>query len=343
MLSQQLGRLAFVPILCLSAMTCLSQTAYFSVEGRLVSFDGQAIRTVAPRKSTGQAARVARVWGTYQGKIVATLDSELTRTEEAKDASVPDDSHDLALLTSDGSIERIVASKVVRAFPSRAGDALAYVTNERRAVICRGDSLTTLTLEGRVSHLAWSPDSTRLAIVLYPEDWSVNAVNNASTTDEFFRLQTSRIVLLDAISLAPLATVVENDGTNYNPFFSPDGTKLYYIHLDLMNDQGGVRELSLADVGTTTGKLIIPTGQQTGGVPLGRVGTYLWIGEKLILEAGTPEGGGILWTVSQDGTNPKALVEGRFPQLLGPSRLAYLKHDGTPAVLETVPEEGSGK
>ncbi|MGC8742238.1 MAG: hypothetical protein ACP5UB_12430 [Candidatus Sumerlaeaceae bacterium] len=343
MLKQSNANFALVPLLCFFLATGTAQTVFFAFQGKLISFDGEKARVSTPRMLTGETPRIHRVWGSCQGKVVATLEKTAQPKDAGTSGSTPNESHDLALLAADGSVEKLIAANVARAFPSPTGNELAYVTAGRRCLIYREDSTTPLALEGRVSHLAWSPDSARLAIVLYPEDWSAAAVNNAPTTADFFRLQTSKIVLLDAISLAPLATIVENDGTNFNPFFSPDGATLYYIHLDLTDDVGGVRELALADAGKTSGKLVIPTGERQGGLPLGRVGTYLWVGDKLLFEAGTPEGEGVLWLIAPDGTAAKRFANGRYPQPLAAGRVAFLKPDGTPAVLDIDRKEDTGK
>lgn len=310
-----------------------SQPAYFCVNGGLLAFDGTESRSITTRQKGGEPVRIHRYWGTFLSRPVVTVEASAPRESDAPGASgVACEAKPLALLDDQGQVERVLANEVVRAFPSPDGLALAYVTADRRCLIRRRDTTTTLSIEGRVSHVAWSPDCTKLAVVVYPEDWSPTAVNNARTTDDFFRLQTSRILLFDVISLAPLATVVENDGTNYNPFFSSDSTELFYIHLDLMDDRGGVRKLALADVGTTTGELVIPTGERA--VPLGRVGTYLWLGSRLIFEAGTPEGGGVLWTVTPDGKDARSLATGRYAQKLTDGRIVYLRTDSRPAVLE---------
>lgn len=325
---------AFTCLLAFSmSLGARSQPAYFCVNGGLLAFDGTESRSISARQKSGEPLRIHRYWGTFHGRPIVTVETSSSKeTDATADPGAASEAKPLAVLDEQGRVESLIANDAVRAFPSPDGLALAYVTADRRCVIRCGDTTTTLSIEGRVSHVAWSPDCTKLAVVVYPEDWSPAAVNNARTTDEFFRLQTSRILLFDAISLAPLATVVENDGTNYNPFFSPDSTELFYIHLDLMDDRGGVRQLALADVGTTTGKLVIPTGERA--VPLGRVGTYLWHGSRLIFEAGTPEGGGVLWTVTADGKEARSVASGRYAQKLTDGRIVYLRPDSRPAVLD---------
>ncbi len=316
----------------LTAMSVLAQTAYFAVDGKLVTHDGAQAREAKVRRGDGTPATIHRVWGAYQGKCLVTLSRQETKESPSGHTSaVP--ALPLALVSSDGTLQAILAERVARAFPSPDGQAVAIIPPERRCVIQRGDVQTTLPLEGRASHVAWAPDSTRLAVVLYPEDWSEEKANNAPTTDDFLRLQQSRIVLVDAISLAPLGEVVNDGGTNYNPFFSPDASELYYIHLDLLDDRGGVRKLALADLSTTVGTLIAPAGEPPRGVPLGRVGTYQWLGDRLLFEAGTPDGGGVLWSMCPDGTDARPLGPGRYPQILGSDRIAYLKPDGTVATI----------
>ncbi|MCX7625137.1 MAG: hypothetical protein N2Z21_02860 [Candidatus Sumerlaeaceae bacterium] len=336
---------AYMMALALGAMLSFStgvrsQPAYFCVNGGLVAFDGAQSRSIAPRHKNGEPAHVHRFWGTFHNRPVVTL--EMPESKHKGDplaAGAATEAHPLVVLDELGRVESVIANDVARAFPSPDGLALAYVTSDRRCFVKRGESVTTLTVNGRVSHVAWSSDCTKLAVVIYPEDWSPTAVNNARTTDEFFRLQTSKILLFDAISLAPLATVVENDGTNYNPFFSPDSDELYYIHLDLLDDSGGVRKLMIGDAGTTTGQLMISTGDQSGGIPLGRVGTYLWHGSRLVFEAGTPEGGGVVWMLAPDGKGARSVAPGRYPQKLADGRIAYLRPDSQPAVLELSPTE----
>jgi len=322
-----------------SSTLSMAQPACFHVDGKLVTFDGVAERVVAAAKKSGEPVRVHRVWGNFQGKPLATLDSAAVAKAGESDMHGPERGYPLAQLDPSGNIDAVIAENVVRAFPSPDAESLTYITADRRCVVYQNGKPTTLTLEGRASHVAWSPDRTKLAVVVYPDDWSPDAVNNARTTADFFRLQTSKILLFDATSLAPLGTVVENDGTNYNPFFSPDAAQLFYIHLDLLDNRGGVRRLSVVDVGTTVGELILPVGEPPRGAPLGRVGTYLWQDGRLIFEAGTPEGGGILWQASPATGEARRVADGRFPQRLPNGRIAYLKPDNHPAILDLPAKE----
>jgi len=308
---------------------------FFAFDGKLITFDGKQARTLVARKATNESVHVDRVWGVYEGQPVATL-----RAAAPKDDAIASDNtrgKELVLITPDGVVAEKLATDAVRAFTDPAGMALAYVTSDRRCVVKHGDRLSTLSVEGRVSHVAWSPDATRLAVVLYPEDWSVEKVNNARTTAEFLRLQQSRIVLVDAISMSVLATLVDDGGTNYAPFFSPDSRMLYYIHLDVRDDKGGVRRLDLADSTTTTGIEITHTGEGEGSVPLGRVGTYVWVGDRIVFEAGLADGGGVLWAMNPDGSAPSPLTPGRFPHLYDQDHVAYLDSTGQPQLV-TIPQ-----
>ncbi|GIX44734.1 MAG: hypothetical protein D6691_10460 [Candidatus Hydrogenedentota bacterium] len=332
----------FLTIFLLGASITHGAPAFFAVNGQLLRFDGNVAKRASVRSTAPLS--VQRVWGAFrEDTVVATLgpSSAQSASEGFHDGQVPAGGQ-AVLLDADGTVRKVLADGVLRAFPSPSTECVALVFVDRSLALWREDALTTLSLPGKVSHLAWSPDSTRMAVVVYPPDWSENAVNNARTTADFLRLQQSKILLVDALSHNVLATLVDDGGTNYNPFFSPDGSTLYYIHLDVMRDDGGLFGLQLNAPEPASPVQLTQVGEGEGGVPIGRVGTYRWLkgGQILVFEAGKPDGSGVIWQMSSNGTRAAPLSVGRFPQPLDEARVAVLGADQTPMILSIREDNG---
>lgn len=330
-------------VICLFGVSATQGApAFFTVNGQLLKYDGSVAKRVAVRSTV--PVSVQRVWGAFRDDtVVATLgpSSAPIASEGFHDGQAPAGGR-AVLLDADGTVRKVLADGVLRAFPSPSADCVALIYVDRALALWREDVLTTLSIFGKVSHLAWSPDSTRMAIVVYPPDWSESAVNNARTTADFLRLQQSKILLVDALSHNVLATLVDDGGTNYNPFFSPDGSALYYIHLDVMRDNGGLFRLQLNAPEPASPVRLTQVGEGEGGVPLGRVGTYRWLkgGQILVFEAGKPDGSGVIWQMSSNGTRAAPLSVGRFPQPLDEARIAVLGADQTPRILSIREDNG---
>ncbi|MFH0794692.1 MAG: hypothetical protein V2A74_11735, partial [bacterium] len=216
---------------------------------------------------------------------------------------------------------------------------VALISPARELTIWRDGVTHAVRVDGRVSAAAWSPDGRFAVLTVYPADWSVHAVNNAPTTDEFLRLQNSDLYLLDSSSMQIIGGLTDDPGTEYGAFFAPDGKSLFYIWLHSTENEGGLMRLGLGDDGgpPTSGasRQLTHAGADVGQVPLGRVGTYLWLDDRsgMIFEAGLPDGSGEIWFMSQDGRQSRRMGEGRYPQRLAGGRIAYLAPDGTPSVL----------
>ncbi|MCX7718898.1 MAG: hypothetical protein N2111_10930 [Candidatus Sumerlaeaceae bacterium] len=324
-----------------------SGPAYFVVEGRLAAFDGAATQKfslIADAGKTIPLSKIERVWGTLpDGRVIVSL--PLETANRLDDPSGRDEPlrGPFLLVRPDGSVDAFLPENILRAFPSPATGDIALITRERRLLLWSNGATKEVETPGRVSAAAWSPDGRRLALTVYPPDWSQHRVNEARTTAEFLRLQNADIYLADGATGALLAQLTDSPDTEYGAFFGPDGVTLYYVWLHLTEDQGGLMRLILdADGGTTaTGAPVKLTvaGNDPGETPLGRVGTYMWTPDRarLVFEAGRPDGSGEIWTMAGDGSSARMMAAGRFPQVTVGGRIAYQKQDGQPALLEVQP------
>jgi hypothetical protein len=338
-------RLAGLAVL-VPTTVCAADSAHFVVDGRLVVFDGAAAAPVALRGAPGSATptgKIERAWGALpDGRMIVSLPREAHDGETDCDHDEPLRGRFL-LVRPDGAVDAVLPEKVLRAFPSPVGGAVALITQDRQLVVWSDRATTPVAAPGRVSAVGWSPDGRRLALTVYPPDWSQHHVNQARTTAEFLRLQNADIYLADAASGAVLSRLTDDPGTEYGAFFAPDGVTLYYVWLHLTEDEGGLMRLTLdADGGTTATapptKLTV-AGNDAGETPLGRVGSYCWMADlgHLAFEAGRPDGSGEIWTMAADGSMARMVAPGRFPQVTRGGRLAYQKPDGQPAMLEVQP------
>jgi hypothetical protein len=323
------------------------ETAHFVVEGRLVAFDGAAVRKVAlsaDLRTTIPLSKIERVWGSLpDGRVIVSLPLETPNGSDDPSGRDEPLRGPFLLVRPDGSVDAVLPENVLRAFPSPATGDIALITRERRLLLWSNGATKEVDTPGRVSTAAWSPDGRRLALTVYPSDWSQRRVNEARTTAEFLRLQNADIYLADGATGALLAQLTDSPDTEYGAFFGPDGVTLYYVWLHLTEDQGGLMRLTLDAEGGTTAtaapvKLTV-AGNDPGETPLGRVGTYAWTPDRgrMIFEAGRPDGSGEIWTMAADGSSARMAAAGRFPQVTGGGRIAYQKPDGQPALLEVQP------
>lgn len=324
--------LAVVAVACLPALS-IAQSAHFAVGGRCISYDGNVVQSIASTAGTS----ITSAWGTLaDGRVAVNVGGLKSAVGADPSGAIKPSGGQLVLVSPDGNTSDVIASDVLRTYPSPSGDALALVSTPRKLSIWRDGKLTAVQTSGCVSMAAWSPDARHLVLTMYPEDWSPQAVDNAKTTVDFLRLQQSRLVLVDAGNGAPIADLTTEPGTNYGAFFSADGNDLFYIWLHTTENRGGLMKLTLDRDNHTSASA--PAVQLTSvpGTPLGRVGTYVWTqgGTQLVFEAGMPDGSGVLWKMHADGTQPEQIGPGRRPQLITGGRVAYIQPNGVPAVLD---------
>jgi hypothetical protein len=310
--------------------------ACFLRDGKLAFADASSLAKSAGADSSTtyiqSTKALSAVWGRLtDGRAVATLANPHAEDADAVEGHSHDAAGPLAAIGHDGSAETLITTDVLRAFVSPAGDALAAITPSRDLLIRHADAtIVQVAAPGRVSHVAWSPDGKRIAAAIYPPDFSPHAMDNPRNVEHFLHLQNSDIYIIDAATGTVRSQLTSNPGTDYNPFFSPDGSQLYYTWLHERENSGGLMRLTLdRDDGTSATALplqITQVGADDGKIPLGRVGTYVFsnTGQSLLFEAGKPDGSGEIWSMSPAGHSARFITEGRKPQLL---------HDGTIAVL----------
>jgi Tol biopolymer transport system component len=222
------------------------------------------------------------------------------------------------------------------------GATVALISAERELSIWRDGRQTTVTAPGRISNVGWSPDGRYLAVSAFPPDWTEGAVSSARTTAEFLRMQNANLHLFDATRMAFVGQLTSDPGTEYGPFFSPDGRSLYYVWLHATEDLGGLMRLDLdRDDGTSASspaRQVTRAGNDPGEIPLGRVGTYLWrrSGAQLVFESGLPDGSGEIWAMAADGRGAARIAAGRKPQAAGDAGVVFLNGKGVPETV--VPE-----
>ncbi len=82
---------------------------------------------------------------------------------------------------------------------------------------------------------------------------------------------------------------------------------------------------------------ITTAGEDDGKVPLGRVGTYLFVKgtASLVFEAGLPDGSGEIWSMNKDGGGASFVAKGRKPQELADGSLAILAPSSSVQILSS--------
>ena len=335
-------------LVCSPAML-VAAPAVFVRDGRLLLAESGTTRSLVARRAGPVVAvdlpPVAEFWGTLaDGRLVVSLQTEAGALASAAvdpdpHCSVASPGLRVVLLRADGTLDADVSDNVLRAFPGPVGGTIAVISPERELSLWDGDGLTTVSAPGRVSHVAWSPDGRRLAVVVYPPDWSEGAVSAATTTADFLRLQDANLHLFDVEGMAFAGQLTSDPGTEYGPFFSPDGKQLYYVWLHATEDEGGLMKLDLdIDEGTSASAPAVQisrAGNDAGETPLPRVGTPLWrsSARQIVFEAGRPDGSGEIWTMTADGAASARLAAGRKPQAVGDASVIFLNAESEPETI----------
>ncbi|MBX7247093.1 MAG: hypothetical protein K1X53_16465 [Candidatus Sumerlaeaceae bacterium] len=327
-------------LLCALVGSAGADTAYFVRGNYLTRFDGQDALPLGHQLAgpgSKEAMDFATIWGNFpDGSVLVTL--RPNKSAAAADTDTCEHAPEggaIALIKSDGTLADTVTTNALRAFPCAATGAIALISQDRDLTIWKSGATTRIAAPGRVSNLGWSPDGTKAVLAVYPPDWSVQAVNNARTTAEFLRLQSCNLYLLDATTLVVGEKLTDNDGTNYGPFFSPDGQTLYFTWLHPTENRGGLMRLPLGQPGAKPTQ-ITEAGQGPGQAPVARVGTYVWQrgGTELIYETGVPDGSGEIWTIGSAGGPARKLSAGRHPQRLTDTAVAFSDNEGKPVKLD---------
>ena len=331
--------------------------AYFARDGGLVGVRGGVVRRVVP---PGQAATpgvvsprvvslgVAACSGAVpDGRLVATLQPATAATAIAGAAQDPDPhcstvtAGTARCLRPDGAVDARTRRGCAAGISFAGGRAVALISPQRDLSLWRDGVTTAIAAPGRVSHAAWSPDGRLLALCVYPPDWSEGAASAARTAAEFLRMQNADIHLFDTARMQFASRLTSDPGTEYGPFFSPDGRALFFTWLHPTEDRGGLMRLDLdRDGGTSASapaRQLTTAGNDAGETPVGRVGTYVWQsgGARLAFEAGRPDGSGEIWAVGADGAGAARLAAGRKPQPAGDSAVVFLNDKGVPETIST--------
>lgn len=339
------GSFALAALIQLSSYSVpLMAQACFLADGKImIPHPTTSARNGAANIETVSAKPLSAVWGTLaDGRVVATHRDKRVEDADAVEGHSDEAAGSLVSVAAGGSVETLLTSDVLRAFVSPGGDAIAAITPARELVLWRsGKPPQTISAPGKVSHVAWSPDGARLAAAVYPPEYSPHAMDNPRDVEQFIHLQNSDIYLFDANSGALNSQLTTSPGTDYNPFFSPDGTQLYYVWLHERENLGGLMRLTLdRDNGTSASSpavQVTQAGADAGHVPLGRVGTYLFAksGAALVFEAGRPDGSGEVWSMRADGKSAAFIAEGRKPQRLIDGTIAILTPENNTRALTT--------
>jgi Tol biopolymer transport system component len=279
------------------------------------------------------------VWGTLtDGRIIATAAKNASGDPDALEANSDEAASPLLAISADGtSFDTLITTGILRAFISPDGTAIGAITFQRNLLIWRNSSIVRVNAPGRVSHVAWSPDGSRLAAAVYPPDFSPAALDNPRNIQNFLRLQNSEIYLLDSASGKILSQLTCNSDTDYNPFFSADGKQLYYTSLSVREDTGGLMRLVLDRDSETSSSSspvqLTQAGDDPGETPLGRVGTYTFAGGSLVFERGLADGSGEIWSMRLDGTHASFVAKGRKPQKMRDGSIATITPDKSVRIL----------
>lgn len=283
-----------------------AQTAYWAVDGVLVRHDSASATRKAAVPMAQPAPRVHEFLGTFDdGRLLVSLGTPETEPGGDVVRGV-----DIAVMSPDGTVERVIRRDALRAYPAPVGRKAAIIGRDHSLAVWGEDGEQPVDAGGRVVLAAWSPDATRLCVTAYPPDWSPSRVTNASGPDEFLRLNNNDLVLCD-LPTSTVERLTDTPGYDYSAVFSPDGRRVFFI-----SGRDGRGAFFILDLATRETRKITNTEPGSYDVPVGRSDTFTWTAatDTLVYEAQETDHRSSVRVVRADGTAARMVARGTRPR-----------------------------
>lgn len=283
-----------------------AQNAYFAIEGKLVEV-GEKTKETKTLKIAGEAGEYFGQMA--DGNLVAGLGAmTIEQGYNIKKGYM------LAIITPQGEIVREIAADVIRAYPSAAANAIAFLDIQYSPWLYRDGKAERLTLKHKVIQFAWLPDGSGFIYTGKPSDWSPVKINNPENTEEFMRLANSDLFLYK-LADGSATQLTDQPREDWNPAISPDGktvlfqsSRVSYSCFWKMNIDGtGLEQVTFPKPGF----------KYEENVPIAYTDQLFWNGatNTIIYGTSTPESVKEIRLMNPDGAGARLLGRGAKPQI----------------------------
>lgn len=283
-----------------------AQPAYWAVDGVLVRHDPASPARTTAVAAAQPAPRVHEFLGRFDdGRLLVSLG-----TPEMEPGGDVVRGVDIAIMSPDGAVERVIRTDALRAYPAPIGRKAAIIGRDYSLAVWDDDGEQPVDAGGRVVLAAWSPDATKLCVTAYPPDWSPSRVTNAPGPDEFLRLNNNDLVLCD-LRTSTVERLTDTPGYDYSAVFSPDGGRIFFI-----SGRGGRGAFFILDLATRETRKITNLAPGSYDVPVGRSDTFTWTAttDMLVYEAQETDHASAVRVVRADGTAARMVARGTRPR-----------------------------
>lgn len=193
-----------------------------------------------------------------------------------------------------------------------------------------GSNLAVLTnVSGEyIDAFSWSPDSTQIA-------FEGRSFNPSSTTSEIY------VINVDGTGRYSLSG---SDGFNTHPAWSPDGTRISYLHLTYSPYTPSMNEIRVVDPDGTDLITIAHAEDERDFAP-----EWSPDGTRLVFARASADSTNDIYTVGSDGSDLLRLTDDTFSHSLNPhwspdgSRISFGSDLTEGSVLEIINADGSGR
>ena len=303
-------RLLFMVLAAAAGMFLIAgvhaQNAYFAIEGKLVEVGEKTKET----KALKLAADVGEYFGRMAdgGRVVGLGAMTIEKGYDIKKG------YTLAIVSPQGGIEREIASDVIRAYPSAAADAIAFLDIKHDPWIFQNGKAERLPISHKVIQFAWLPDGSGFVYTGKPSDWSPVKINNPENTEEFMRLANSDLFLY---KLADGATtqLTDHPREDWNPAISPDGKTVLFQSSRI--SYSCFWKVNIDGTGLAQVTFPKPGFKYEENVPIAYTDQLFWNGatNSIIYGTSTPESVQEILQMSPDGAGALLLGTGAKSQI----------------------------
>ena len=283
----------------------IAQDIYFAENGSLIKYDTKnKIENSIPIQTKDYVSE-------FSGLVNGNKPLVSLGKPDIKDGYVIEKGVNIVILSSSGSVEKIIKENAIRAYPSPSGKSVAIIDLDYSLLIYKEDDLKSISIPGRVVLVAWSPDETQLCLTVYSADWSPFKVNNPENDEEFLRLINSDLWLYDIVA-EKAEKLTDAPRYDYSGIFSPDGKGIFFI-----SSRNGRGAFYIFDLQTKNIKQITNIESGSYDVPIGRSDTFVWLKDKttIVYEAQETVDLSSIRSIKSDGSNPKFIDYGKQPKL----------------------------